>query len=505
MGAVSKPPGHQRTRSDSTPEVALESLEFTLDELAALEALSSDENGMAPLADAPALAELLADVERFVSRFVVFQNRHQRAAAALWVAHVYVIEAASAAAYLRIKSAAEESGKTTLLEVLELLLGEHGVNAVSISPAALFRFRDKVGPIALLLDEVDNTVRNRNDDGARDLLALVNAGYRRSATAIRTTGQNHEAKRFAAFGPAAIAGIGHLHPTTESRCIPILLDRKPRGEGERWIRFQVEAQGRALADRLEAWATDEVIARLRDASPQIVEELRDRHVETWWLLWAIADEAGGDWPTLARDAARALHLDGEDVDAMTTGVLLLAHIRDAFEEAGTDRMATVDLLKAVTSKEEGPWGKWWGSEVRHEENPQAAAVDLARHLRAFKVKPKQVRIEGANLRGYVRDAFEEAWARYLPPPAGGSATPATPATPLARHVAPVAPVAGGPDVGTAGPDYHGNGIPGFPGVVAAIRRHLEDQPDAEPQDITEELGYAPATVRAALARIEEES
>jgi hypothetical protein len=44
------------------------------------------------------------------------------------------------------------------------------------------------------------------------------------------------------FGPAAIAGIGCLHPTMESRCIPIMPDRKVRGEGERWVRFQVEEE-----------------------------------------------------------------------------------------------------------------------------------------------------------------------------------------------------------------------------------------------------------------------
>jgi hypothetical protein len=45
---------------------------------------------------------------------------------------------------------------------------------------------------------------------------------------------------------------------------------------------------------------------------------------------------------------------------------------------------------------------------------------------------------------------------------------------------------------------------GFPAVVEAIRGFLGDQPDAEAEDITEELGYAPVTVRAALTRIEEE-
>jgi hypothetical protein len=53
-------------------------------------------------------------------------------------------------------------------------------------------------------------------------------------------------------------------------------------------------------------------------------------------------------------------------------------------------------------------------------------------------------------------------------------------------------------------DHHGNGTPGFSGVVQAVRALLEDQPDAEPQDISAELGYADVTVTAALASIREE-
>jgi hypothetical protein len=387
----------------------------------------------------PGIGLLLEATERFIKRFVVFNSRHQSVAIVLWVAHVYAIDAAHAAAYLRIKSAAEESGKTTLLEVLELLLGRHGINAVSISPSVVFRLRHKIGPVALLLDEVDNTIRNRQDDGARDLLALVNAGYRRQAMAYRSDGRSHEPKGFRAFGPAAIAGIGHLAPTTESRCIPIVLDRKAKGEGERWLPFQVEHEAKELAAAFEQWATEDIIERLRNHQPSIPDGLRDRHVEAWWGLWSIADLAGGDWPELGRAAALALHLDADQTDTMTTGILLLAHIRAAF---GTDdRLSTADLLGRLVENEEGPWGRWWGTEVEHSETPRSAATDLARHLRAFGVKPKTVRIGDATPRGYLREDFEEPWGRYLPATKQGGATPKTDATSLASPVVSVAPVA----------------------------------------------------------------
>jgi hypothetical protein len=391
------------------------------------------------------LAELLEDVARFVRRFVSFQNEQQSTAVTLWVPHVYAIDAAIAAAYLRITSAVEESGKTTLLEVLDELLGDRGINAVSISPAAVFRIRDKVGPVALLLDEIDNTLRNRQDDGARDLLALVNAGYRRSARVLRTVGQSHEPRQFAAFGPAAIAGLGSLHPTTESRCIPIELERKLRGKGERWLPFLIGEETSRIREALERWATEETIDRLRSARPAIPESLRDRHAEAWWGLLAIADAAGGEWPKRARTAAEVLHLDRDAAATASLGVLLLDHIRQAFDDADTDRLASVQLLRLLVRNEEGPWGRWWGAEVTHEDEPLGAQTKLAAELRHFRIKPRTIRLpDGSTPRGYRREDLAEAFERYLPP-AGGAATTATPATPLDSPVAAVAPVAGGSD------------------------------------------------------------
>jgi hypothetical protein len=250
------------------------------------------------------LARLLDDIRSHINSFIGFGSDHASVAVTLWVAHCYVVEAAPMAAYLRVRSAAEESGKSTLLEVLHQLLRSHGINAVSVSPSVVYRLREKVGPVALLLDETDNGLAKRQDDSARDLLAIVNAGYRRSATVYRTEGRSFEPRAFKCFGPDAIAGIGYLEPTTESRCIPTVMPRAPRGSLKRFIGFKVEPAANRLADRLDAWATPEVIDALRDESPSYPPELRDRHVEVWWNLFAIADLAGEEWSQVAREAAR---------------------------------------------------------------------------------------------------------------------------------------------------------------------------------------------------------
>jgi hypothetical protein len=397
------------------------------------------------------LGELLGGTERFIRRFIAFQNDDQAAAVALFVAHVYAIDAAPAAAYLRVTSAVEESGKSTLLEVLRELLGSHAIGGESITPSAVFRTRDKIGPVALLLDEIDNTLRDRKDDGARDLLAVVNAGYRRAATAWRVVGREHEPRQFRAFGPCVITGLGTLAATTESRCIPIVLERKDRGSGERWLPFRLAGEISTLVERLEAWATrSDVLDTLRAANPLIPPELRDRQAETWWGLLAIADAAGEPWSIRARAAAVSLHTGRDAEDSMSLSVLLLSHIRRVFEEAATDRIPTIELLRALVDLEEGPWARWWAADVEKAERPEGpaprkAGADLSAKLKPFRrpdgerIKPHPVKMDDGRVpRGYYLSDFADAFPRYLGSP---DATDVANATALARTVATVAPVA----------------------------------------------------------------
>jgi uncharacterized protein DUF3631 len=222
------------------------------------------------------------------------------------------------------------------------------------------------------------------------------------------------------------------------------------GAGERWISFLHAEETEALARRLEAWADADITERLRTAHPLLPEGMRDRHVEVWWGLFAIADEAGGTWPARARRAAQVLHLD-PDGATMSSSVLLLDHVRRAFEEA--DRFTTAQLLQRLVENEEGPWGRWWGAEVERTRDggaPRSAAADLARNLRPFKVKPKVIKMpDGSTQRGYMRADFDEAWSLYLPP-SMGDVTNVTNVTPLASRVTSVTSVTS-PYQGSLGP------------------------------------------------------
>lgn len=70
----------------------------------------------------PGLEAILDSVAGFLRRYVVMPDG-ALTIATIWVAHVYAFAAAEFTPYLAITSATKRSGKSRLLEVLEVLLG----------------------------------------------------------------------------------------------------------------------------------------------------------------------------------------------------------------------------------------------------------------------------------------------------------------------------------------------------------------------------------------------
>ncbi len=347
----------------------------------------------------------LHQVERFIRRFVVL-SEDQATAVVLWVAHTHGFGAAIATAYLWISSAEMESGKTRLLEVLRLLVANPWFTGRT-STAALTRKIDKSAP-SLLLDEVD-AASNGDKEYAEALRGVLNTGYRKGGAVTVCTGQsaNLDVKDFSTFCPKAIAGIGRLPDTVESRSIPIRLKKRLTSEPvERFREREARAVGESLADGL-AVSVEPILAELEEANPELPDELSDRAQDVWEPLLALADVAGGDWPQRARQAAVRLSSRREP-DEGTLGVRLLADVREAFEEKSTDRFATAELLAYLRTLEEAPWGNF-------KNDQPLSARTLASILSRFEIKSRTVRFpDETTAKGYLREQFEDAWGRYLP-------------------------------------------------------------------------------------------
>lgn len=369
------------------------------------------------------LASLLENVLAYIRHYVVLGDA-QADAITLWVAHTHAFDAAESTPYLAITSAEKRSGKTLLLEVLELIVSRPWLTG-RVTPAALYRRIDKERP-TLLLDESDSAFKSA-EDYAEALRGVLNTGHRISGNTTVCVGQgaNQTYGIFSTFAPKAIAGIGKLPDTVEDRSISIALRRKAPGEtAARFRRRKAREEAASLKQGLEAWAGGS--DALAGAEPDLPEALDDRARDGWEVLLAIADVAGDDWPQRGRIAALALSV-GDGREDESEGVLLLAHIRDIFAERGDpDKITSAQLIRALNGLEEAPWGDLKGRPLD--------ARGLANRLRPFGIRSRSIRLEdGSTPKGYLEESFVPEWARYLPSPAPES-PPQAPHAPQAPDI-----------------------------------------------------------------------
>ena len=363
--------------------------------------------------------EVLDDVAAFVARYNAFPSEHCAPMLALWYAHTHAAEHFYVTPRLILDSAEPGSGKTRVLEVAQFLVAAPEMT-ISATTAALFRMVGD-GPITILFDEVDAIFNTKNGGNYEDLRALLNAGYKRSATVSRCVGDARAMKveRFPVYAPAALAGIaGHMPTTITTRAITVHMRRRAPEETVAPFREQsVEREAAPLRNQLAAWI-DTVTTRLADACPVMPNGVTDRAAEIWEPLLAIADEAGDHWPDTARAACTNFVLDAASRDSGSLGVRLLADLRELYTARDTDRLTTTQILEALNAMEDAPWGELGGRPLDNRR--------LSRMLGRYGVESKNIRQPGGNVvKGYrLEDGLTDAFRRYLTP-AATSATSAT--------------------------------------------------------------------------------
>jgi putative DNA primase/helicase len=404
--------------------------------------------------DGQAVVRELVDVVR---RYVALPEE-AAVAAALWAIHTHCHDASLVSPILAITSPEKECGKTITLTVLGALV-PRSLPASSITPAAVFRAVEMYRP-TLLVDEADSFLKEQ--EGLRNIL---NSGHHRAgAVVVRTVGDDYEPRTFSTWAPKAIAMIGTLPPTLESRSIGIRLRRRRPDEEVEPIRLDRLGKLEPLRMKLARWAKDN-LETLRESDPPVPPKFRDRAADNWRPLFAIADVVGAEWPERARQAAVVLSETGDDLEAAPR-VQLLADIREVFDQKGAVRMFSPQLVEALVEQEDRLWAEWRGGKAM-------TTVQLARLLRPFGVRPKQVRIAGEKGRGYERADFEDAFSRYLP------AEPVHPVQPESGALSgpPTAPYAdqGVPDASPARSPGPTGAVPGVPdGEDGAARQPLPE-------------------------------
>ena len=231
-------------------------------------------------------------------------------------------------------------GKTTLIDWLS------GRGAPSARSRQHFRFRhfphDRAGA-------ADAPGRRSGYALARERGAAGDAQFWPSLWRLGHShgGDDFEPRCFSTWGACAIALIGKLPATLESRSIEIALRRKMRSEVVlRWRSGRAEAA--VLARQARRWAIDNAES-LKGADPDLPEQLFNRTADNWRPLIAIADRLGADWPGRARIAAEELSGFAESQSG-SLGIELLADIREAFARREFDRFASESLIAELIAR-----------------------------------------------------------------------------------------------------------------------------------------------------------
>lgn len=351
-------------------------------------------------------AALLSEIAATVHRFIVCQSETAYAVA-LWAAMTWFMEVVQVAPLAVITAPEKRCGKSQLLSFMNKLV-YRALTTSNISSAALFRTIDAWKP-TMLVDEADSFMKENED-----IRGLLNSGHTRDAAyIIRVVGDDHEPKRFSTWGAKALAGIGKLADTLMDRAVVLELRRKLPHEKVERLRYAEPGLFDTLAAKLCRFAEDNQEA-VRQARPDLPGKLNDRAQDNWEPLLAIADVAGGQWPTLARSAA--LRLSGTADTGLTVGVELLSDIQEIFDTKKLDRISTADLITALCEDDEKPW-------ATHNRGFQINPRQVANRLSEYGISSNTIRVNSTTAKGFIRSQFEDAFVRYLTLPPVSSVTP----------------------------------------------------------------------------------
>ncbi|MFD8965775.1 DUF3631 domain-containing protein [Streptomyces sp. NPDC059568] len=374
----------------------------------------ADEPDPAPVSEGE---HVLADLREEIKRFVVMPSEEALTAVTLWVAATHLQTAWQHAPRLAVVGPAKRCGKSRLLDVVTETVHAPLIT-VNASPAAIFRSITAKNPPTLLVDEADTLfgtlkAAERNED----LRGLLNAGHQRNRPTLRVTGPEHTPVAFPTFAMAALAGIGDLPDTIMDRSVVIRMRRRAPGETVAAFRTGRDTPAlHALRDRLTTWLHP---LHATAMSMEPVMPVEDRAADTWEPLVIVADLAGGQWPALARTTCSAMtaHEAGQDEDAgLRTRILV--DIRRVFTAEGDPAtLRTGRLIQQLNADPEAPWAEYSAQGL----TPRG----LQLLLKDYGISSANHRFPGGTqAKGFARNQFLDAWARYCPAqePAPAAAT-----------------------------------------------------------------------------------
>ncbi len=195
---------------------------------------------------------LLERVREFIEKLVFLPKVELYTLVATWVIATHMHQEFDYMGYLFAYSPEHQSGKSTLLKVLHLLVYESTGPQVSPTPAVLFRTAEKH---TQLLDEVDSWTN------PAELKDVLNSGFEKGGSVTRCDRDprvGFKPKTFYVYGPRALAGIGvgRLHQTTLDRTFAFQMLRQNKAEKRERLRPCNHAEpAKQLKTEIETWVS----------------------------------------------------------------------------------------------------------------------------------------------------------------------------------------------------------------------------------------------------------
>ncbi len=238
---------------------------------------------------------IIHSVAAFLRRFLFLKEQEHYMLIATWILATHLHKRFEYSGYLFAHSPERQSGKTTFLEILNLLV--YRPTGLQISPTEAVMFRTAEDHTHLL-DEVDSW---KNGD---DLKEVLNAGYKKGGHVTRCSNSkaDYKPKEFPVFAPRALAGIGinTLPPTTLDRTFAVPMVRQKREEKrERFRERKIGPQAKQLKAQIEDWIQKNEKAvgeRYDNGDFPYLESFGDRTIDIAEPLVAIVEVAYADHP-----------------------------------------------------------------------------------------------------------------------------------------------------------------------------------------------------------------
>lgn len=348
---------------------------------------------IAPWPVETSITEIVPSLERLIPRFSVVTEA-EALVISMWILVSHIMDLMPFSPILGLFSPTKGCGKTTLLELLALLV-RRPITAANMTAAYLYNIIEHFLP-TLLIDEGDTFLARSSD-----LTGIINSGHSRAAGFVRKM-IGGKPKAYPAFCGKVLSMIGFPADTIYDRCIAIHLRRKLADETVEPLYHADKAEFARLKSKITRWAIDSQ-AQIKMARPPRLKVRNSRTADNYVPLLMVASLGGEE--LLKRVTAAAESLTAAAGEQLRDDELLIRHIKAIFESTGRSWIWSQELVDMLCQDEDMPW-------ARCNRGRPLTPTMLAAMLSAFSIKGVNLRDGETVKKGYKRAFFEDAFARY---------------------------------------------------------------------------------------------